>query len=38
MKNHSKIVDRNQAEKLLRFINFLIDYFFTYLLVILLLL
>lgn len=36
MKNHSKIVDRNQAEKLLRFINFLIDYFFTYLLVILL--
>ncbi|WP_312765338.1 RDD family protein [Epilithonimonas sp.] len=35
MKNNSRIVDRNQAEKLLRFVNFLIDYFFTYLLVIL---
>lgn len=36
MKNNSRIVNNNQAEKLLRFINFIIDYIFTYLLVILL--
>lgn len=35
MKNNARIVERYQAEKLLRFINFVIDYIFTYLLVIL---
>ena len=34
MKNHYKIVDRYKAEKLLRFINFIIDYLFNYLLVV----
>ncbi|WP_374445399.1 RDD family protein [Epilithonimonas sp.] len=34
MKNNSRIVDRNQAEKLLRFINLIIDYIFIYIIVI----
>lgn len=36
MKNHPKIVDRYQAEKLLRFFNFLIDYVFAYIVIVLL--
>ncbi|SHK05870.1 RDD family protein [Epilithonimonas mollis] len=34
MKNNARIVDRHQAEKLLRFINFLIDYVFAYLVIV----
>ena len=34
MKNHYKIVDSYKAEKILRFINFIIDYLFNYLLVV----
>ena len=34
MKNHYKIVDRYQAEKILRFVNFIIDYFISIIIVI----
>ena len=36
MKNHYKIVDRYQAEKILRFVNFIIDYFISIIIVIVL--
>ena len=36
MKNHYKIVDRYQAEKILRFVNFIIDYFISIIIVIML--
>jgi len=35
MKNHYKIVDRYQAEKILRFVNFIIDYIISIVIVIL---
>lgn len=34
MKNHYRIVDRYQAEKILRFVNAIIDYFISYLVII----
>lgn len=36
MKNHYRIVDRYQAEKILRFVNFIIDYFISIIIVIVL--
>jgi len=36
MKNHHRIVDRYQAEKILRFVNFIIDYFISIIIVIVL--
>ena len=34
MKNHYRIVDRHQAEKLMRFLNFIIDYCISIIIVI----
>jgi len=34
LKNHYRIVDRYQAEKILRFVNAIIDYFISYLVII----